>query len=99
MGRTPSTLESYGQHPDVTAIVHMHPLHASVLGALLSELRPLTCEGCFLASPLMMKLDQASELIIAPEMGTAAAYEHVNHTALFLVDHGIVTVGATKRPV
>jgi hypothetical protein len=50
-------------------------------------------------SPLMMKLDQASELIIAPEMGAAAAYERVNHTGLFLVNHSIVIAGASKRPI
>jgi ribulose-5-phosphate 4-epimerase/fuculose-1-phosphate aldolase len=61
----PIYIENSGQHPDVTAIVHMHPLHATVLGALLSELRPLTCESPF----------------------------------LFLLNHGIVMVGASRRAV
>ena len=85
--------EIYRRRPDVTAVVHTHPLYATVLGALLSELRPITHEGSFFVPPPMPKFDQTSDLIITPELGAAVAQTLADHRALFLVNHGIVVVG------
>jgi ribulose-5-phosphate 4-epimerase/fuculose-1-phosphate aldolase len=85
--------EIYRRRADVTAVVHTHPLHATVLGALLSELRPLTHEGSFFVPPPMPKFGQTSDLIITPELGAAVAQTLADHRALFLVNHGIVVVG------
>jgi ribulose-5-phosphate 4-epimerase/fuculose-1-phosphate aldolase len=85
--------EIYRCRPDVTAIVHTHPLHATVLGALLSELRPLTHEGSFFVPPLIPKFGQTSDLIVTPDLGAAVAQTLADHRALFLVNHGIVVVG------
>jgi ribulose-5-phosphate 4-epimerase/fuculose-1-phosphate aldolase len=85
--------EIYRCRPDVTAIVHTHPLHATVLGALLAELRPLTHEGSFFVPPLIPKFGRTSDLIITPELGAAVAQTLAGHRALFLVNHGIVVVG------
>jgi len=85
--------EIYRCRPDVTAVVHTHPLHATILGALLSELRPLTHEGSFFVPPPMPKFGRTSDLIITPELGAAVAQTLADHRALFLVNHGIVVVG------
>jgi ribulose-5-phosphate 4-epimerase/fuculose-1-phosphate aldolase len=87
--------EIYRRRPDVSAVVHTHPLHATVLGALLSELRPVTHEGSFFVPPPIPKFDQTSDLIITPELGAAVAQALAHQTALFLVNHGIVAVGQT----
>lgn len=85
--------EIYRRRPDVTAVVHTHPLYATVLGALLSELRPLMHEGSFFVPPAIPKFDQTSDLITTPELGAAVARALADHHALFLVNHGIVVVG------
>ena len=85
--------EIYRHRPDVTAVVHTHPLYATVLGAILSELRPITHEGSFFVPPPMPKFDQTSDLIITPELGLAVAQVLGDRQALFLVNHGIVVVG------
>jgi ribulose-5-phosphate 4-epimerase/fuculose-1-phosphate aldolase len=85
--------EIYRRRPDVTAVVHTHPFYATVFGALLSELRPITHEGSFFVPPPMPKFDQTSDLIITPELGLAVAQVLADRQALFLVNHGIVVVG------
>jgi L-fuculose-phosphate aldolase len=85
--------EIYRRRPDVTAVVHTHPLYATVHGALLSELRPLTHEGSFSVPPPIPKFDQTSDLIITLELGAAVARALADRKALFLVNHGIVAVG------
>jgi L-fuculose-phosphate aldolase len=87
--------EVYRHRPDVMAVVHTHPLYATVFGALLSELRPLTHEGCFFVPPPLPKFDQTSDLIITPALGAAVAQALASHNALFLVNHGIVVVGGS----
>jgi ribulose-5-phosphate 4-epimerase/fuculose-1-phosphate aldolase len=85
--------EIYRRRPDVSAVVHTHPLYATVLGALLSELRPLTHEGSFFVPPPVPKFDQTSDLIVTPELGAAVAQVLGDRQALFLVNHGIIVVG------
>ena len=83
----------YRRRPDITAVVHTHPLYATVFGAIRSELRPLTHEGSFFVPPPIPKFDQTSDLILTPEVGAAVARALADHKALFLVNHGIVVVG------
>jgi ribulose-5-phosphate 4-epimerase/fuculose-1-phosphate aldolase len=85
--------EIYRCRPDVAAVVHTHPMYATVLGALLSELRPLTHEGSFFVPPPIPKFTQSSDLIITAELGVAVAQVLGQHKAVFLVNHGIVVVG------
>jgi ribulose-5-phosphate 4-epimerase/fuculose-1-phosphate aldolase len=85
--------EIYRHRADVAAVVHTHPLYATVLGALLSELRPLTHEASFFVPPRIPKFDQTTDLIITPELGAAVARTLADHRALFLVNHGVVIAG------
>jgi L-fuculose-phosphate aldolase len=85
--------EIYRRRPDVTVVVHTHPLYATVLGASLSPVRPLTHEGSFFVPPPIPRFDHTSDLIMTPELGAAVALALADHRALFLVNHGIVVVG------
>jgi len=85
--------EIYRRRADVAAVVHTHPLYATVFGAILSDLKPLTHEGTFFVPPPIPKFDQTSDLILTPELGAAVAQALAAHKALFLVNHGIVVVG------
>lgn len=85
--------EIYRRRPDVAAVVHTHPLHATVLGATLTELRPLMHEGSYFVPPPIPRFTQTSDLITTPELGAAVAQTLGDHRALFLVNHGIVVAG------
>jgi ribulose-5-phosphate 4-epimerase/fuculose-1-phosphate aldolase len=85
--------EIYRHRPDVHAVIHTHPLYATVLGATLAELRPLMHEGAFFVPPPLPQFRQTSDLIVTPELGAAVAQALGDHKALFLVNHGIVVVG------
>jgi ribulose-5-phosphate 4-epimerase/fuculose-1-phosphate aldolase len=85
--------EIYRRRADVVAVVHTHPLYATVFGAILSDLRALTHEGTFFVPPPIPKFDLTSDLILTPELGAAVAQALGAHHTLFLVNHGIVVVG------
>jgi ribulose-5-phosphate 4-epimerase/fuculose-1-phosphate aldolase len=85
--------EIYRCRPDVASVVHTHPMYATVFGAALSELRPLTHEGSFFVPPPIPKFTQTSDLITTAELGAAVAQVLGQHKAVFLVNHGIVVVG------
>jgi ribulose-5-phosphate 4-epimerase/fuculose-1-phosphate aldolase len=65
--------EIYRRRADVAAVVHTHPMYATVLGALSCELRPLTHEGSFFVPPPIPKFTQTSDLIITADLGAAVA--------------------------
>ncbi len=87
--------EIYRRRPDAAAVVHTHPFYGTVFGALRSDIRPVTHEGTFFVPPPIPKFERTSDLILTPELGAAVAQALGGHRALFLVNHGIVVVGAS----
>jgi ribulose-5-phosphate 4-epimerase/fuculose-1-phosphate aldolase len=81
--------------PEVGAVVHTHPPHATIFAALGVPLRPITHEGAVFVPPDVPRFDETSDLIVTPERGRAVAAALGDRPALLLVAHGIVTVGAT----
>ena len=65
--------------PEVGAVVHTHPVPATVFSSLGVPLR----------------FTDTTDLIVTPELGRAVARTLGSRPALFLVNHGIVTAGAT----
>lgn len=87
--------EIYRARPDVCGVVHTHPVPSTVFASLGLPLRPITHEGSYFVPPDVPRFDETTDLIITPERGKAVARTLGNRTALFLVSHGIVAVGAT----
>jgi len=81
--------------PEVGAVVHTHPLPATVFSSLGIPLRPIMHEGTNFVPPDVPRFDETSDLIVSPELGRAVARVLGDRPALFLVSHGIVTAGAT----
>lgn len=81
--------------PDVGAVVHTHPVHATVFSSLGVPLRPITHEACNFVPPDVPRFTETSDLIVTPELGRAVAQAIGDRPGLFLVSHGIVTAGAT----
>src|SRR4029077_12355867 len=81
--------------PEVGAVVHTHPVSATVFSALGVPLRPITHEGCNFVPPDVPRFTETSDLIVTPELGRAVARAIGDRPGLFLVSHGIVTAGRT----
>ncbi len=87
--------EIYRARPDVCAVVHTHPVASTVFASLGVPLRPITHEGSYFVPPDVPRFNETTDLIITPERGKAVARTLGSHSALLLVSHGIVAVGAT----
>jgi len=87
--------EIYRARPDVCAVVHTHPVASTVFASLGVPLRPITHEGSYFVPPDVPRFTETTDLIITPTRGKAVARTLGTHSVLFLVNHGIVAVGAT----
>ena len=81
--------------PEVGAVVHTHPVPATVFSSLGVPLRPIMHEGTNFVPPDVPRFDETTDLIVTPELGRAVARTLGARPALFLVNHGIVTAGGT----
>lgn len=79
--------------PDVGAVVHTHPPHAVALAATGQPLRPVSHAANYFVPPEVPRFTQTADLILTRELGQAVAAELGPAGAVFLVNHGIVTVG------
>jgi L-fuculose-phosphate aldolase len=87
--------EIFRARADVGAVVHTHPVPATVFSSLGVPLRPITHEGSYFTPPDVPRFSETTDLIVTPERGQAVARALGDRPALLLVAHGIVTVGAT----
>ena len=81
----------YRARPDVGAVIHGHPPHATALGATGAELVPLTHDGVLFADGVGRFADP--DLIVDDEQGAAVADALGNRRALLLANHGVLVVG------
>lgn len=100
----PIHTEVLAARPDVGAVVHTHPPHAVALAATGQPLRPVSHAATMFVPPAVPRFTATADLILTPELGKQVAAELAEADALFLVNHGIVTVGpdlqtATVRAV
>lgn len=100
----PIHTEVLAARPDVGAVVHTHPPHAVALAATGQPLLPVSHAATMFVPPAVPRFTATADLILTPELGKQVAAELAGADALFLVNHGIVTVGpdlqtATVRAV
>lgn len=89
----PIHTEVLAARPDVAAVVHIHPPHAVALAAAGVALRPFSHAGSLFTPPAMPVFDATSDLIRSRELGQSVASSLGDRNAVFLLNHGIVTVG------
>lgn len=90
----PIHTEILAARPDVGAVVHSHAPHAVALAAAGLPVRPVSHEGTLFTPPAVPRFELTGDLILTRELGEAVARTLGDHRAAFLVNHGIVTVGA-----
>jgi L-fuculose-phosphate aldolase len=81
----------YRVRPDVGAVIHGHPPHATALGATAVELAPLTHDGVLFADGIGRFADP--DLIVDDEQGAAVAAALGSRRAVLLANHGVLVVG------
>jgi len=87
--------EVYRARPNVGGVVHTHPVAATVFSSLGVPLRPIMHEGPNFVPPDVPRFTETTDLIVTPALGRAVARTLGDRPALFLVNHGIVTAGAS----
>lgn len=83
--------------PDVGGVVHTHSPHAVALAASGQELLPVSHAANMFVPPGVPRFTRTADLILTRELGRAVADTIADCAALFLVNHGIVTVGPTLQ--
>lgn len=78
---------------DVGAVVHTHPPHAVALAASGQPLAPVSHTATMFVPPEVPRFTDTADLILTTELGKSVAAALGDRNALFLVNHGIVTVG------
>jgi L-ribulose-5-phosphate 4-epimerase len=89
----PIHTEIMAARPDVGSVVHTHAPHAIALAATGQPLRPISHEGTLFTPPAIPRFEQTGDLILTQDLGRSLAATLGEHRAVFLVNHGIVTVG------
>jgi L-fuculose-phosphate aldolase len=89
----PIHTEIYAARPDVGGVVHIHPPHAVALAAAGVELLPVSHQATLFVPPAVPCYTETTDLIRSSELGAALARTLGSANAVFLVNHGIVTVG------
>jgi L-fuculose-phosphate aldolase len=89
----PIHTEIMAARPDVGAVVHTHPPHAVALAATGQPLLPVSHAANMFVPPEVPRFTATADLIRTVELGKQVAAELGDANALFLVNHGIVTVG------
>jgi ribulose-5-phosphate 4-epimerase/fuculose-1-phosphate aldolase len=89
----PIHTEIMAARPDVGAVVHSHPPHSVALAAAGARLRPVSHAGAWFVPPDVPRFEKTSDLILDAALGADVAEALGDRQALFLVNHGVVTVG------
>ena len=89
----PIHTEILASRSDVGAVVHTHPPHAVALAATGQPLLPVSHAANMFVPPAVPRFTATADLILTQELGKQVAAELGTADALFLVNHGIVTVG------
>ena len=89
----PIHTEILAARPDVGAVVHTHPPHAIALAASGQPLLPVSHSATMFVPPQVPRFTQTTDLIETPGLGQALAAALGEAPAIFLLNHGIVTVG------
>jgi L-fuculose-phosphate aldolase len=93
----PIHTEILAARPDVGGVVHTHPPYAVALAAAGHELLPVSHAANYFVPPSVPRFTATADLILTPELGKQVAATLGSASAVFLVNHGVVTVGRDLR--
>lgn len=82
---------------DVGGVVHTHPPYAVALAAAGQPLLPVSHAATYFVPPDVPRFTATADLILTPGLGKQVADCLGSASAVFLVNHGIVTTGPTLQ--
>ena len=91
----PIHAEIFRARPDITCVVHTHPLYSIAFAATGEPLRAVSHEGAQFTPPDVPRFTRTSDLITTRELGEAVARTLGGSLACYLINHGIVAAGRT----
>ena len=91
----PIHAEIFRARPDITCVVHTHPLYSIAFAATGEPLRAVSHEGAQLTPPDVPRFTRTSNLITTRELGEEVAGTLGGRLACYLLNHGIVVAGHT----
>jgi L-ribulose-5-phosphate 4-epimerase len=89
----PIHTEIMAARPDVGGVVHTHSPYAVALAATGQPLLPVSHAANYFGPRCVPRFTDTADLIMTPELGKKVAASLGEASAIFLVNHGIVTVG------
>jgi ribulose-5-phosphate 4-epimerase/fuculose-1-phosphate aldolase len=93
----PIHTEIMAARPDVGGVVHTHPPHSVALAATGQPLRPVSHAANYFVPPEVPRFTDTADLVLTRDLGRSLALTLGDARAVFLVNHGIVAVGATLQ--
>jgi ribulose-5-phosphate 4-epimerase/fuculose-1-phosphate aldolase len=91
----PIHAEIFRARPDITCVVHTHPIYSIAFAATEQPLHAVSHEGAQFTPPDVPRFTRTSDLITTRELGEEVARTMGGSLACYLINHGIVVVGNT----
>jgi L-ribulose-5-phosphate 4-epimerase len=91
----PIHAEIFRARPDITCVVHTHPLYSIAFAAIGQPLRAVSHEGSQFTPPDVPRFTRTSDLISTRELGEEVARTLGGGLAGYLLNHGIVVAGSS----
>jgi ribulose-5-phosphate 4-epimerase/fuculose-1-phosphate aldolase len=91
----PIHAEIFRARPDITCVVHTHPIYSIAFAATGQPLRAVSHEGAQFTPPDVPRFARTSDLIVTRELGEEVASTMGENLACYLVNHGIVVAADT----
>ncbi|WP_439687053.1 class II aldolase/adducin family protein [Cupriavidus oxalaticus] len=86
--------EIYKARPDITSVIHTHPIHAVALSATGKSLKMISQPACTFADGVPYYTDTVN-LIRTQDMGRGVAHALGNSKAVLMRNHGVAVAGRT----
>lgn len=93
----PIHTEVMAARPDVGGVVHTHSPYAVAIAAAGQGLLPVSHAATYFVPPEVPRFAGTADLILTPALGKRVAECLGSASAVFLVNHGIVTAGPTLQ--
>ncbi|MBV9230790.1 MAG: class II aldolase/adducin family protein [Chloroflexi bacterium] len=87
--------EIFRSRPEITCVVHTHPIYSIAFSATGQPLRAISHEGAQFTPPDVPRFTQTTDLITTRELGEAVAATLGGASACYLLNHGIAVAGRT----
>src|SRR5690348_17989190 len=91
----PIHAEIFRARPNITCVVHTHPIYSIAFAATGQPLRAVSHEGAQFTPPDVPRFTRTSDLIVTRELGAEVAATLGNALGCYLINHGIVVAADT----